>query len=402
MSSSTDSVGGSRSEPTTLVVYCAGVHWDSVKGTDRNLVERLALHLPVLWVDPPRSLIDLVRPGSGHHRIRPLLRRESASVTRLSVVGPPVPSRRCIRRLTSLIMDRAIRWAVKRSGRKAAVVVTSSPEPRHTALPGVPYVYYATDDYVAGAALLGFSRSRMEQAEKIQLRAAALAMAVSPALLEGWRLPEGRGLLLPNGCDVGRFSDRTANPTRPAVQMRRPVAGLVGQLSSRIDLALLEAVVEAGISLLLVGPVLDLDETRFFRLVERPDVSWVGEQPYEKVGTYLASMDVGLTPYATSDFNRASFPLKTLEYLAAGLPVVSTCLPAVEWLGTSHVLTAETPSEYAAAVIRAAGSAHEPGAVEERFAFARQHSWEARAQQLLTSLERLGFNAPSLTGPAES
>ena len=43
-------------------------------------------------------------------------------------------------------------------------------------------------------------------------------------------------------------------------------------------------------------------------------------------------MDVGLTPYADTPFNEASFPLKTLEYFSAGLPVVSTDLPGSRWL----------------------------------------------------------------------
>ena len=48
-------------------------------------------------------------------------------------------------------------------------------------------------------------------------------------------------------------------------------------------------------------------------------VHYVGPVPPEVVPQHLAQMDVCLTPYVNSQFNRASFPLKTMEYLGAGI-----------------------------------------------------------------------------------
>ena len=58
-------------------------------------------------------------------------------------------------------------------------------------------------------------------------------------------------------------------------------------------------------------------------------------------------MDVGLVPYGMSEFNRWSFPMKALEYLSAGLPVVSTSLPAMQWLDTPFIALADTPEAFA-------------------------------------------------------
>src|SRR5262249_60607279 len=66
--------------------------------------------------------------------------------------------------------------------------------------------------------------------------------------------------------------------------------------------------------------------------ISRPNAHYAGRAPASEVPPYLAAMDVGLTPYADTQFNQASFPLKTLEYLSAGLPVVSTDLPGARWL----------------------------------------------------------------------
>jgi teichuronic acid biosynthesis glycosyltransferase TuaH len=117
---------------------------------------------------------------------------------------------------------------------------------------------------------------------------------------------------------------------------------------------------------------------RFERLVAQPRVRWVGAQPFEQLPRFLKVIDVGLTPYCDTPFNRASFPLKTLEYLAAGKAVVSTDLPAVHWLGTRLVTVADASSFGEAA--RTLGLAPASDAlVCERVALASQHSWEKRA-----------------------
>jgi hypothetical protein len=82
-------------------------------------------------------------------------------------------------------------------------------------------------------------------------------------------------------------------------------------------------------------------------------------------------MDVGLTPYADTPFNQASFPLKTLEYLSAGLPVVSTDLPGALAAGRPGpqrtggrrelIALASEETEFVAAVRRLAAG---PGAAD--------------------------------------
>lgn len=111
------------------------------------------------------------------------------------------------------------------------------------------------------------------------------------------------------------------------------MVGLIGQLSERIDLEVLDAIAAAGFSLLIVGPRDPRwEQQRFHELIGRSHVHYAGPVPAEAVPSYLAAIDVGITPYRDTPFNRASFPLKTLEYLGAGVPVVSADLPAARWL----------------------------------------------------------------------
>jgi teichuronic acid biosynthesis glycosyltransferase TuaH len=187
-------------------------------------------------------------------------------------------------------------------------------------------------------------------------------------------------VLIPNGCDARRFRSSDSSPWPPELTLPAPIAGFVGHLNDRIDLRLLEAVVDAGLSLLVVGPRnRGFEPDRLPALLGRPGVQYVGPKASEELPPYFRAMDVGLVPYAVSPFNLGSFPLKTLEYLSAGLPVVATDLPATRWLGTDLVAIDSTPVGFAASAVRAASVRRQPGEVGRRQEFAAGHDWSCRA-----------------------
>jgi teichuronic acid biosynthesis glycosyltransferase TuaH len=119
-------------------------------------------------------------------------------------------------------------------------------------------------------------------------------------------------------------------------------------------------------------------------------VNWVGPIEFARLPGFLKAMDVGITPYVDSAFNRASFPLKTLEYLAAGIPAVSTDLPAVRWLGTDMISVAQASNF--GAVTRSVALQNDPAAVQRRIAFAGSHSWVRRADAFA---QAIGISARS-------
>ncbi|HST67193.1 MAG TPA: glycosyltransferase [Mycobacteriales bacterium] len=360
-----------------MIVYLAGARWDAVAGTDRHLAEALGRHEPVLWVDPPMSWIGQRRRKVTAARLSTV----APGVTRLRTVAPPGVTRPGIRVVARLLVRRGVRRLLARTGQRARAVVLSSPEPLLPGWSGVTRIYYATDDFVAGAPLLGFTRAYAEKVQAANLAAADHVLAVSETLVETLRAGGRPVALMPNGC-----APVAPAPPAPEVTLPGPVAGVLGQLNERLDLDFLAAVAADGQSLLLVGPRYEQDpETRrrLDELIARPTVQWVGRQPAERLPEFLAAMDVGLTPYRDTAFNRASFPLKTLEYLAAGLPVVSTDLPSARWLGTDHVDLASAADKFAALV---RSRLAEPGTAElaaDRRALAAGHSWDARAEQLL-------------------
>ena len=384
-----------------LVVLCAANSWDSVKFADQHLAEALAELVPVLYVDPavsplsPRRRPEL-RAGLDEPRLRPL----APNLARLTPVVLPGPERPGMAAVTTRLVARAQRRAVAAllgpGGRPRAVIGVSALVRTLGASGERLKVYWAQDDFVGGAELFGTSAARIQAGERRLAASADLIIASSPLVAETWR---GRGradtLLIPFGCDAERFATVDQAEPAPDVDLPGPVAGFVGHLGDRIELGLLEAVADGGRSLLLVGPRHPRFELeRMEKLLARSNVRWVGPKPFAALPGYLRAIDVGLVPYADSAFNRGSFPLKTLEYLAAGRGVVASDLPAIRWLieqgagAPGLIEVAAGPAAYAAAVGRAleAGGDLDPAAVARRRAFAAEHSWARRAEAFAAAL----------------
>jgi teichuronic acid biosynthesis glycosyltransferase TuaH len=404
------------------VVWMAPTSWDGIPGTDRPLAMALTRYARVLWVDPPVSPVTPARlRGQVSGGLRPSVRDIGEGLTRLTPVALPGLTRPGIRATTAPLVRAQVRWALRKLGIQPFAMVAGYLEDLLGRWGDAVNVVYSTDDHVAGAELMGLSADRIRAQERLAAAHADVVVVVSPHLAGHWAaLGSVPPVLIPNGS----FPAYTGgvSPAPAVSDMPGPVVGLIGQLTPRIDLGMLNAVADAGYSLLLVGPYdARWERDGFAALTAPPNVRYAGRVPAEAVPSYLASIDVGLIPYSSSAFNRASFPMKTLEYFSAGLPVVSTDLPGSQWLRDSlassdpahadqlMALTSD-PGEFVAAVRRLAGGpgsqagprgAAAPGPEPSRSAaartFAGQHSWPRRADAFA---EAIGLRTASTAHPA--
>jgi glycosyltransferase involved in cell wall biosynthesis len=106
------------------------------------------------------------------------------------------------------------------------------------------------------------------------------------------------------------------------------VAGFVGVIDERVDLDLVADLAAAlpDWTIRMVGPVAKIDETALPRAA---GLEYPGMTDYADLPAVMAGFDVALMPFALNEATRSISPTKTLEYLAAGLPVVSTRVPDV-------------------------------------------------------------------------
>lgn len=152
---------------------------------------------------------------------------------------------------------------------------------------------------------------------------------------------------IPNGIDKGLLTIQIS----PLNAERRKIAGFCGTISSRrIDVQLIDiaAKMTPQIDYVLVGPKDNSADGLMFsssNVVVRDPVS------ADEIPQLLESFDVGIIPYnLTSGSMDYVFPKKAFEYMAAGLPVISTCLP--ECLPEPGITCVQTPEEFATEVSR--------------------------------------------------
>jgi teichuronic acid biosynthesis glycosyltransferase TuaH len=372
-----------------LIVLCAANPHDGIKVADQHMAQQLSRLAPVLYVDPPLSrLTTAKKPEIALALAGPRLRLLAPGLARLTPVVQPFPSRPGIATLTTTLAARHIRRATSVLGGSVRALVSAWPLfPVFGSCREQVRVYWAQDDFVGGAALLGMNARQLDARERKVAATADLIVVANPVVADTWRRRGRDPVVIPYGAEVTAYREVDQTPLPRDIGLVGPVAGLVGQINDRIDLSLLEAVADRGLSLLLVGPVsLAFGSERFDALRRRGNVRWVGSKPFDALSGYFRAIDVGLVPYRDSPFNRGSFPLKTLEYLAAGRAVVATDLPAIRWLNTDLISVANTPTDFADVVARLAGEPRTQGLMARRREFVVGHSWAQRASEITTAI----------------
>jgi glycosyltransferase involved in cell wall biosynthesis len=130
----------------------------------------------------------------------------------------------------------------------------------------------------------------------------------------------------PSSVDAEHFA-RARTGTIPVPIDQQPIPGprlgFFGVIDERMDRELLARIADAHVEwhIVLLGPVVKIDPES---LPRRPNIHYLGHKPYEELPAYIAGWDVAIMPFAMNEATRFISPTKTLEYLAAGKPVVST------------------------------------------------------------------------------
>ena len=145
-----------------------------------------------------------------------------------------------------------------------------------------------------------------------------------------------------------RVRERGVQDADDQAAIPHPRLGFYGVIDERLDLPLIDFIAEARPEwhIVLVGPVVKIDPTS---LPRRDNVHYFGQRTYDELPRYLAGWDVCLLPFARNDATRFISPTKTLEYMAAELPIVSTPITDVAEPYGDIVYLGNTPAEFLAA-----------------------------------------------------
>ncbi|PZO67507.1 MAG: UDP-galactopyranose mutase [Paracoccus denitrificans] len=170
-----------------------------------------------------------------------------------------------------------------------------------------------------------FAPPELGQLEAELMAAADLVTTGGWSIWEAKRAQHDNIHPFPSAVDAAHFAQARGEVEEPADQagLPHPRLGFYGVIDERLDLSLIAALAAArpDWAIVMVGPVVKVDPAD---LPKAANLHWLGQKSYDDLPAYLSGWDVALMPFANNDATRFISPTKTPEYLAGGVPVVST------------------------------------------------------------------------------
>lgn len=395
-------------------IVCVGfADWDTELWTNQHhLMSRLARDNRVLFVES----LGLRRPQLAGRDLRRIARRLRAGLrgpravdgldpgtasnhgpfgaNGLSVLAPlvlPLHSSRLVRAVNTRLLPALVARAARRLSLSKPILWAYVPQAEALldALSPELVVYHCVDDI---AAQPGIDADSFRAAERRFAARADLVLASAPALAERMATLSGNVLYAPNVADTDLFATALDEGPLDSAMAALPAPRIVftgAIVTTKLDLDLIVALARArpSWSLCLVGPVGPGDpRADVSALSAEPNVHLLGARSYEQLPDVLRAADAGVIPYARNPLTEGIFPMKAYEYLAAGLPVVATELPALA--GVEEIARAGDAEQMASLLERelAADSAERR---RQRSRQAASHSWDRRLAEIATAVGAL-------------
>ena len=248
-------------------------------------------------------------------------------------------------------------------------------------------IYQCVDEY---SAFSGVKAKAILELEEQLLRKSDLVIVSAELLRESKSRFNPQTVLVRHGVDFEHFRKALDPATRvpqEIANLPRPVIGFFGLIADWVDTDLMAKVAQRfpGGSLVVLGKA-----TTDMSVLNLPNVHLLGRKPYEDLPAYCKGFDVALMPFRINELTLNANPLKVREYLAAGLPVVSTDIPEVRAVNACRI--GRNHEEFLQEVEAALG---QPGPRMETSELVRGESWEAPLIEIDRHL------AAALSGTAE-
>ncbi|MCK4538031.1 MAG: glycosyltransferase [Candidatus Krumholzibacteria bacterium] len=377
------------------IICLASAHWDSPAWVNsQHLMSRLAIKNRVLYIEPLSLRFPLGgKPDLGKlfYRLAGWFRKPRKITDNLFVYAPiMIPLHRF--RLVRLINRFLLRSMLRAVGR---IYRFSDPVlwiflPTGADLIGRLdediVIYHCVDNYSANP---GVDREIVEQMERQVLERADLVLATSPSLREKCSGLNSNCHYLPNVADFAHFSlaldPDTAVPS-DLNTIPSPRAVFTGNVSGyKVDFELLRYAASElpGISFVLIGLVGAGDPGSDPSVLdEQENIHVMGVRDYLDLPAYLKGCDVGLIPFRINETTTGVFPMKFFEYLAAGKPVVTTGLPALEEY-SEHCYIARDRDTFVSLIRKSIEKVNE-AMVETGIELAADNSWYSRIEDIST------------------
>lgn len=313
-----------------------GEDWGRFPSTTQHIGKVLLKSNRIMWIGslahrrPSFSARDLNRIFEKLKNIFRVFKQKDSKLLSESplIIHPfiiPLHDFKLIRKLNTALLKRTILKAIKKNNFDKPILITSTPNVSGLIgeLGETSSHYFCLDDY---SNFKGAFKSLIEM-EKELLSKVSSYFAVSRLLLETQKAESGNNYFLPQGVQTEHFKKKMEKIPSRIINLEKPVIGFFGLISEWIDLDLIvySARTLPTYSFLIIGkPSVDVS---IFNNCS--NIIFIDEVPFDHLPSYASGFDVGIIPFKVNNLTLACNPLKLLEYLSLGIPVVSVNLPEV-------------------------------------------------------------------------
>ncbi|MDX1992032.1 MAG: glycosyltransferase [bacterium] len=359
------------------LVVISHLRWDFVWQRPQHLLSRLGKHYRIFFVEEPIATAEIDTPQLD-------VREEPNNVTVIRLLQP-MENPRWIGHhdpLTSALYEAALHDYLAMMGVDKPVLWLYTPMAWHftSAISHRMLIYDVMDEL---SAFKG-APAQLRLFDELTLSKANIVFTGGVSLYKSRRTKNPYTHLFPSGVEIDHFA-RAANRAsfeKPAdiAHLEGPILGYYGVIDERMDLPLLAhmAAAHPEWQLMMIGPVVKIDHAD---LPQAPNIHYLGMKTYQELPCYLAHFDVALVPFAINEATHFLSPTKTLEYMAAHKPIVSTPIRDIAALYGSVVRIAATPEDFTAQVEDALQADHNARRALEKRMLA-QHTWDSIVQRM--------------------
>lgn len=367
-------------------ILCFSHDWTGDPLSKTHLMRVLARDNRILWINaianrmPTTSSRDMSRIVTKLKAFTEPVREVEQNIFVLNPLAFPSYGNKAILSVNQRFLAWQVRKAMRRLGFSEAVNMVFNPAAGMIAgkLGESQVIYYCVDEYTA---FTGASNG-LKAIEDELFRRADLVVVSAERLFKSKRHFNTNTFVIRHGTDWRHF--RTALDPKLAIPdevagLPHPIIGFHGLLADWVDFELIRKTAEhfSHGSVVLVGKT-SVDAQQKIKILDGvSNVHLFGRRPYAELPAYCKAFDVALNPFAINELTLSANPLKVREYLAAGLPVVSTDIPEVRVL--SDCLVGANHEDFISKIELALAHPKPRETVSDAIA---HESWESKVDEL--------------------
>ena len=346
-----------------MIVFCH-LRWEFVYQRPQHIISRLSSNIKVLFIEEPLpsqsgNSGNLIMVSDTLHVLQP-------NVTNIEAIANIIPE------------------YVKNKNIPYGWFYSASFSPLLEQLDFETVIYDCMDEL----SLFKGAPEHLINQEKYLMAHADIIFTGGKSLYESKKQWHENVHCFPSSVDESHFAKALNGITVPddIANLQSPVVGYYGVIDERIDLALLHetALKLPNVSFVMIGPLAKIGEAD---LPREANIHYLGMKSYDVLPHYLKAFDIAMMPFALNDATKYISPTKTLEYMAARKPIISTKIVDVVRDYSRCVSLIETADEFAEAITFLVDKTDRLSMELEYYKILKKTSWDATADKMTSIIK---------------